>query len=442
MRLPGFADVNDTDEITDDEPVERVVIPYQPRPFQRQLHADESRFKVLVCHRRFGKTIYAINEGIKAVMTCPHEAPRAMYCSPYLNQSKKVAWDYLVKYSLPIPGIKINKGELSITYPNGGKFTLAGADTAHAHRGIYLDFLILDEYAQMSGYIFSEIFRPALSDRLGRAVFIGTPKGRANNFYDVYDRAGRLPGWSRYLITVDDTGLISPEELESARLEMTPDEYNQEFLCSFDAAIRGAYWGQAMQKAQDEKRIGKVPWYEELPVYTACDLGMRDSFSIWFFQFVGKEVHFINYKEFSGMGLPAVVSELRKLPYQYAEHVAPHDIRVRELGTGQSRYEIALGLGIQYRIARKIDVQDGIDSVRNWLSRAWFDEEACRYGIDALRSYHSEYDDKKRIESSAPVHDWSSHAADAIRYAAVQYASGQSSLFGELDYTKLQRRAI
>jgi len=174
--------------IDDDLPPQRVVIPYRPRPFQRQLHADATRFKVLVCHRRFGKTVYAINDLIRQIMTCPHEAPRGMYCAPWLKQAKSIAWDYLLRFSAPIPGHSVNRGELRIDYPNGGRITLAGADNIDAHRGIYLDSLVLDEFAQMSPRIWGEVFRPTLSDRKGRGVFIGTPKGRTNGFYDMYQR--------------------------------------------------------------------------------------------------------------------------------------------------------------------------------------------------------------------------------------------------------------
>lgn len=429
--------------IDDDLPPQRVVIPYRPRPFQRQLHADATRFKVLVCHRRFGKTVYAINDLIRQIMTCPHEAPRGMYCAPWLKQAKSIAWDYLLRFSAPIPGHSVNRGELRIDYPNGGRITLAGADNIDAHRGIYLDSLVLDEFAQMSPRIWGEVFRPTLSDRKGRGVFIGTPKGRTNGFYDMYQRGLSLPDWSSTLLTVQDTGLIEADELASARLEMTEDEYQQEFMCSFDAAIKGAYWAKEMSAAQEQGRITNVPHEPSLPVHWCCDLGMRDSFAIWFFQFVGKEIHFIDYKEFAGMGLPAVFNEIKKLPYNYGEAVAPHDIRVKELGTGVSRLETARSLGVNFRIARNISVQDGIDAVRLLLPRCWFDRSRCQYGLDALRSYHSKFDDVKRIDSTAPEHDWSSHGADAMRYVAVTYGQGaQPSLFGDLDYSRLNRRAV
>ena len=419
----------------------RVSIPYSPRPFQRQLHQDPTRFKVLVCHRRFGKTVWAINDTIRKVMTCPLEAPRAMYCAPFLKQSKSIAWDYLVKYSSVIPGVKINRGGLCVDYPNGGRITLAGADNVDAHRGIYLDHLVLDEYAQMSPRIWSEVFRPALSDREGSAAFIGTPKGRGNSFADLYHKCETREGWKGILLTVAETNLIPQHELDSARQEMTEDEFNQEFMCSFDAYLKGAYYSKLMADANQAGRITNVPYEPNLPVHTVCDLGVADAFAIWFVQIAGKEIRFIDYREYAGAGLPEIVREMQRLPYVYGEHYAPHDIRVKELGTGVSRIDTARNLGLNYRITRNIPIMDGIDAVRLMLPRCWFDKEKCWAGIEALRSYRSEWDDVKRIESIKPLHDWSSHGADAMRYVAVNFGSGQQQGM-DLDYSRMNRRAV
>ena len=377
---------------------------------------------------------------------CKLPNPRGMYCAPFLKQARSIAWDYLCEFSSTIPGVEIHKGNLSVSYPNGGRITLAGADNVDAHRGIYLDHCVLDEYAQMSPRIWGEVFRPALSDRKGSAVFIGTPKGRGNNFYDVYDRAKGLPDWERMLITVNDSHIIDQVELDSAKMEMTEDEYEQEFMCSWDASIKGAYWAKEMADISKSNRITKVKYQDELPVFTCCDLGISDAFAVWFFQFVGNEIHFINHKEYSGMGLPEIFREMNKLNYIYGDHVAPHDITVRELGTGMSRLEVARGLGVRYKVCKKLSVQDGIDAVRIILKRSWFDLENCGYGLECLRAYQSEWDDKKRIESIAPLHNWASHSADAMRYVAVHFGSGrQASLFDspqQPDYSRRDRMAV
>ena len=424
----------------------RITIPYQPHKYQKELHAlaDSVRFAVILCHRRFGKTYFALNWLIKAVIQAtdiPGAPAKGFYCCPKQTQARKVAWEYLLFFANVLPGFKPNKQELSITFLGGKKITLAGSDTADAHRGIYLDALVLDETAQMSPRVWGEIFRPALADRKGKSLMIGTPKGRANLFYELFDQAATLEQWGRATFTVADTGgdCIDEEELEAARREMTKEEYDQEFMCSFDAAIRGAYYADEMAAIDKKGQITKVAYQPDARVYTCCDLGMRDAFGIWYFQLIGNEVHVIDYDEYGSMGLPAVIREMEKKGYLYAEHYAPHDIRVRELGTGVSREETARKLGVAYRQTPNIPIMDGIDAARILISRCWFDAEKCKHGIEALRNYRAEYDDKKRIESSTPVHDWSSHAADAFRYVAVNFGKGTQKslpLHGRVDWSK------
>lgn len=365
-----------------------------------------------------------------------------MYCAPYTVQARAIAWDYLTKYSEAIPGHEIHKQSLAVDYPNGGRIMLAGADNVDRHRGIYLDHLVLDEYPQMSSRIWSQVFRPALADRKGSANIMGTPMGRGNDFYDLFTRAkAGLEDWSTHLYTVADTGLIDPKELEAARREMSPEEFEQEFMCSFDAAIKGAYWSREMAEAQEQGRITSVPYQDQIAVHTVWDLGMADSTAIWFLQFAGQEVHFIDYKEFTGMGFPAIVRELNKLPYIYGDHVAPHDIRVRELGSGATRLETARSLGINFKICKNIDLMDGIDAVRSLLKRSWFDKVKCAPGLECLRSYRSQYDDVHRVFSNRPLHDWTSHGADAMRYTAVHFGKGQQQP-PPLDYSRLNRRTV
>ena len=393
-----------------------VVIPYKPRPLQAQVHNDLKRFNVIVCHRRWGKTVFAINELIRLVLTCKRERPRAAYMCPLFKQAKQVAWDMVKHYSRVIPGVTFNESELRADYPNGGRLQLFGSDNADALRGIYLDGVVLDEYAQMSPRAWSEVIRPALSDREGMAIFIGTPQGH-NGFYDLYDRAKTLEGWSRELYKASDTGILPEAELTAMAAEMSEDEYAQELECSWTAAIRGAFW--AKELSDIDHQITRVPYDEALPVITCCDLGIADSFAIWYAQEIAGEIRFIDYDEYTGMGLPDVIRQMQDKPYIYSVHIAPHDINVRELGTGVSRLETARKLGINYKIAPKLAVQDGIDAVRSSIKRMWFDAEKCREGLEALRMYRTEYDDKRQIFSNAPLHDWCSHAADAMRYYCV-----------------------
>ena len=415
----------------------KVVIPYSPRPLQKTVHNALQRFNVLVCHRRWGKTVFAINEDIKGATGCRLPNPRTAYIAPLQKQAKRVSWDYAKFFSRPIPGITINEAELRIDYPNGGRMEVLGADNADSLRGTYLDLVVLDEFSQMNPSVWSEVIRPALADRKGRAIFIGTPKGH-NNFYKLYQRAGSLEGWYRQLYRASETGILDEEELRAARREMSQPEYAQEFECSWSAAIKGAYWADAMEKA----KITRVPYDENWPVITSWDLGIRDSTVIWFFQNVGTEVRVINCLAFQGMGLPDIVRKLKDLPYLYTQHIAPHDARVRELGSGKSRIETAEQLGVAFDIAPQLHVQDGIQQVRSLLSRCIFDGEKCETGIEALRQYRSEYDERRGVLRTTPLHDWCSDYADAFRYFAITPLNDSFGFSGDIDYSRLNRAVI
>jgi hypothetical protein len=210
-----------------------VVIPYKPRPHQREIHANLKRNNVLVCHRRFGKTVTAINQLIKGCTTCGLERPRFAYIAPLYKQAKAVAWDYLCHYSAPIPGCQVNQSELRIDYPNGGRVMLLGADNPDSIRGIYLDGVVVDEVAQCPASLYGEVLRPALSDRKGWVLFIGTPKGH-DHFYDLYRKATQRATWYSRMFRASETGILDDEELEQAAMEMSENEYKQEFECDFD----------------------------------------------------------------------------------------------------------------------------------------------------------------------------------------------------------------
>ena len=214
-----------------------VVIPYAPRPEQREMHSimDAHRFTVFVAHRRMGKTVAVINQLIKSAVTRPGPKARFAYIGPQLNQTKDIAWSYLKHFTSPIPGMKVNESELWAQLPNGARIRIHGADRPDALRGTYLDGVVMDEVAQMKTEVWGEIIRPALADRQGFAVFIGTPKGQ-NLLYDLYQQADRQEGWGRALWRADQTSAIPGAELEAIRQELTANQYRQEFLCDFSAS--------------------------------------------------------------------------------------------------------------------------------------------------------------------------------------------------------------
>lgn len=408
------------------ELAQRIVIPYSPRSQFLPFHDRQQRFAAIVAHRRAGKTVACINDLIRAALTCERENPRFAYIAPYFTQAKDIAWNYVKHYTAVIPGVETNESELRVDLPNGGRVRLYGAENYDRLRGIYLDGVVLDEPADIDPRAWPEVIRPALSDRRGWAVFIGTPKGR-NAFYEIWagDSDGKWPGaindpdWFSLMLKASETGILDPAELEDARKIMSEDQYAQEYECSFEAAILGAYYGREMKRAEEDKRITRVPWEPKLKVHTAWDLGIGDSTAIWFVQQSGKEIRVIDYYESSGVGLDHYAKVLQGKQYTFGDHILPHDAQVKELGTGRSREETLRSLGINPRILPAQSVEDGINSARLMLPKCWFDADKCKRGIEALRQYRRDYDEKLKNFKQRPLHDWTSHAADAFRYLAL-----------------------
>lgn len=398
-------------------PAETRVELYRPRPLQARLHRSLKRFNVLVAHRRFGKTVFCVNELIAKAAANSRERPRYAYVAPLFTQAKDVAWEYVKTQVAPIPGVGVNETELRVDLPGGARIRLYGADNPDRLRGLYLDGIVLDEYAQIHPRLWAEVVRPALADRQGWAVFIGTPMGR-NQLYDIYEQGKAQPDWFTALFRAGETGVIPAEELAAARRAMSEEQYAQEFECSFDAAVMGAYYGKLLAAAERDGRIGAVPWEPALPVHTAWDLGIGDSTAIWFCQRSGRETRLIDYYEASGVGLDHYARALGERPYVYGEHLLPHDAEVRELGSGKSRVETLASLGIRPRVLPAMKVEDGINAARNLLPQCWFDASHCAGGLEALRQYRREWDDRLRAFRPRPLHDWTSHAADAFRYLA------------------------
>lgn len=410
----------------EDADTQRVVIPYSPRPQFLPFHNRTQRFSAIVAHRRAGKTVACVNDLIKAAILCPLENPRFAYIAPYFTQAKDIAWNYVKHYTQSIPGVETNESELRVDLPNGGRVRLYGAENYDRLRGIYLDGVVLDEPADIDPRAWPEVIRPALSDRKGWACFIGTPKGR-NAFYEIWaggsdglwKGAINDPEWFALMLKASETGILDATELADARKIMSADQYEQEYECSFQAAIQGAYYGREMTQAEAGKRICRVPWEPNLKTHTAWDLGVGDSTAIWFVQQLGQEIRVIDYYESSGVGLDHYAKVLGNKPYVYGEHILPHDVSVKEMSTGRSREETLRSLGIRPKIIPAQNVDDGINAARLLIPRCWFDADNCKRGIEALRQYRRHYDEKLKNYRSSPLHDWTSHAADAFRYLAL-----------------------
>jgi len=396
--------------------------PYEVREQFRPLHARKTRWFIGVAHRRAGKTVADINELVIGATKCSLPNPRFAYIAPQLNQAKDIAWTYLKEYTAFIPGRRVNEGELWVELPGGARIRIYGADNPDRLRGIYLDGAVLDEFGDMDPTTWTQVVRPALSDRKGWAAFIGTPKGK-NTFHRLWVEAENDPDWTRLMLKASETGLLDPVELADARKMMSEDEYAQEYECSFEAAVKGAYYGKEMNEAEiaDPPRITSVPYDPRLQVHTAWDLGMADSTVIWFFQTVGREMRVIDVLKGEGVGLDWYAKQLQQRGYVWGNHHLPHDVEVRELGTGKSRKEVLEGLGLRVTVCPNLPIADGIQAVRMLIPTCWFDKDKCKDGIEALRMYRRDYDEKRQEFRQHPLHDWTSHYADAFRYFAVGY---------------------
>lgn len=400
-----------------------ITIPYTPRKAFKAFHNRRERWACLVAHRRAGKTVACINDLIKRALTEGKENGRYAYIAPYYSQAKSIAWDYLLRYTADVR-VTANASELWVELINGAKIRLFGADNPDALRGLYLDGVICDEYADMKPRVWGEIIRPLLADREGWAVFIGTPKGH-NAFYDIWRTAQASDSWFATSIKASTSGLLPAGELEDARKGMTADQYEQEFECSFEAAILGAYYGQELREADEAGRVTSVEYDPALPVFTAWDLGFHDDTAIWFYQVTPTEIHCIDFYSASGLSIPDYAEAVNTRGYRYAKHWLPHDARAKTLASGGRSIieQLAEHMGgiSKLAIVPSLSIQDGIQAARVMLPRVWFDRENCGEAVELLKQYQREWDDDKKAFRERPRHDFTSHCADAFRMLALSW---------------------
>lgn len=396
------------------------VIPYSPRQSFRAFHERTQRWACIVAHRRAGKTVACINDLIRRSIVDGKQQGRYAYVAPFLAQAKAVAWDYLLRYSEPIR-TQQNASELWVELINGARIRVFGADNPDALRGLYFDGLVADEYGDWKPSVWGAVIRPAMADRQGWATIIGTPKGH-NSFYDTWKLAQIDPSWFPLLLRADQTGILAMDELADARKGMTEDQYEQEFMCSFEAALLGAYYGQEMRQAQDAGRITRVPHDDAVPVYTAWDLGYSDDTAIWWYQVIAGEVHVLKCYAASGKPLSHYLDVVQQQPYRYGGHWLPHDARAKTLASGGRSIEEMVAERLKdIAIVPNLSIQDGIQAARAMFPRVWFDADACEDGLEALRQYQREYNEDTKAFRERPRHDWTSHLADGFRMLAIAW---------------------
>ena len=377
------------------------------------------RYAVLVAHRRCGKTVACVQGLIdrSTTLTLPHG--RYAYVGPYLSQAKETAWEYLKRFAEPIIANK-NEGELWVETTKGDRIRIHGADNPDRLRGAYLDGVVLDEYADMRPSVYSAIVRPMLADRAGWATFIGTPRGR-NEFHKVWSAAQGDPRWFAQMLRASETGLIAEQELADARRDMTPEEYAQEWECSFDAAIQGAYYGKEVAEAERTGRVTEVRREPSAPVNCSWDLGISNNglMALWVFQVVAGQIRVLDHYTNAGFGLEHYVRWLNDRGWGDRTDWVPHDAKVRELGTGKSRIETLTDLGCKLELVPNLGLPDGINACRVELGRMWFNQATCSEGLEALRQYRTVYDERTKTFGDSPRRDWTTDIADAARYMAV-----------------------
>ena len=392
-----------------------VNLSYQPREAFVPFHNRKARWSTLVCHRRAGKTVALVNDLLIGALECRLPNPQLAYIAPNYQQAKRIAWEYLKHYSAPLIA-QTHESELRVTLKNSAKIYLLGAEKADSLRGMYLDGAVMDEYASIRPATYTQVIRPALSDRNGWAVFSGTPMGK-NHFYDAFRFSRENAEWFTMLLKASESNIIDPVELDALKRQMDPADYAQEFECSFDAALKGAIYGQDMELAEREGRIADFDLDPNLPLDVICDLGYTDDTVLTFFQLhrdgpVIHEVYSNNEMEWDSYLDEMDIRDVRTI-------YLPHDAKAKNLQTGRSIVEQTIKRGYRPNIVPDHKLRDGIAATRKILPFMRWNKSLTSGAVEAMKSYRREWDDKLGCYRDRPVHDWSSHVADCIRYLGV-----------------------
>ena len=413
-----------------------VYLPYKWKPRAYQLPMWEflernGKRGVAVWHRRAGKDLFSINW---CAVAAHQRVGLYWHLLPTYNQGRKIVWNGFTKegrrfidaFPKELVAAK-NDTDMRITLRNGSIYQVVGTDDSDRLVGTNPVGCVFSEYSLQDPKAW-DIIRPILAENGGWALFIYTPRGH-NHGHTMFKMAVENKKWHAKVLKAgsgpdatkrdDGTPVISDEVINDERESgMSEALVDQEFYCSFDAPVVGSYYGTEMLKMLSDGRQCPVLVDPKLPVNTAWDLGMDDAMAIVFFQLSHESIRIIDYYENSGEGLEHYFKVLQKRDYYYGEHLAPHDIKVRELGTGKSRLEVARSLGIRFRIVAKQSFEDGVQAVRDALPRTYIDTVRCTRIIDALCQYHKAFNEDTKTFSSGPDHDWTSHPCDAVRIMA------------------------
>lgn len=425
---------------------------FEPRFYQVPLLEaidDGCKRAVIVWHRRAGKEVTCWNIMIKQAYW--HRVGLYIYFFPTSRLGRRILWDGKDKEGrrfidcLPKSIIEgePNSVEMKVKLKNGSIIQIMGTDSI-INVGINPVGCVFSEFSLQDAAAWN-LIRPILRENGGWTIFNFTPRGK-NHAYDLYHMAKNNPDWFCQKLSIRDTGVLSDEDMQKERDEgMSEQLIQQEYYCSFDQGVEGAFYSKLLDQAEIEGRITNVPYDPAAPVHTFWDLGVSDATAILFVQFVSKEIHIIDSYDNQGEGINHYAGVLKRKSdernWVYGHHYAPHDIQVRELGHGaQTRWQSAKDLGVRFEIVPNIAIIEGIEMTRNLFPRLWIDANHCKYFLKCVANYHKMYNEKYNVYSDRPVHDWSSHFCDAFRMLGVTSSRQTRERMTEQEAIQLQQK--
>lgn len=407
-------------------------IRWYQRPFHEYLVKGGKR-AIEIAHRRWGKDEIAL----AATCELAHQRPASYWhCLPEYEQGRKALWDSInahtgkrrIDEAFP-PEIRESKDEqkMFIKLKCGSTWQIIGSDRYDATVGAGVAGIVYSEWALANPSAWA-FHRPMVEENNGWAAFITTPRGR-NHAKSMYDMAKANPKWFAEISSVHDTGALSPAQLEESLAEyialygedLGQAQFEQEYLCSFNAAILGAFYAREMLKVRAEGRIKDIEPVPGFPVHTAWDIGVRDDTTIWWFQVVGGKLLILDVYSASGVGVEHYAEICHSKPWPRGNDYVPHDAKVKEWGTGKTRTEQMRKFRLNPVLVPMATKMDGIQAVRTTLPLCIFHTRTEERGIGALEQYRREWDDEKKCFRANEVHDWTSHFADAFRYLALAW---------------------
>jgi len=401
---------------------------FEPRDYQKPLfnsfgknilrnEGDVNRF-FYVWHRRCGKDLAALQLTIMASM---YRKGTYWHMLPKYNQARKAIWDGMNKEGrafidyFPKDMIaQVHKNEMKITLVNGSIWQMQGSDNYNDLIGTNPIGVVFSEYAYSHPMAWQKI-APMLRENGGWAIFETTPHGE-NHAYDMYHAGENLDNWFTETLTIEDTGIITKEEVEEERASGIPEEMiQQEYYCSWESALVGAYYAEQLRRAEDDGRVTELPCDETKTVDTWWDVGDRDSTAIVFTQQIGQWIHIIDYYENTGQPPSHYIGVINNKGYNYNKHHLPHDADAVRAGTSYyMRYKEGGLMGVTVQ-PRTNNLNADIDSVRMLFNRVRIDKDKCYQLLQCLKNYTKHYNEERKCYDNHPLHDWTSHGADAFR---------------------------